>query len=220
MDLESLPSIALEGTVAAKLGVAPNGLIRMVDEGTLPKPFARRGDRPVWSENDIIDFFGQLHDEQSAYAPIDRDLGQSELKQLGAYVCPADSSSHIGNRRPSYLALYEAGEPRNDDGLYEIGVYPVLWVQTQRGVAGETIAAPPGITASTVTPVPWSKVRPEDGDKPRTLFKLDTESRQTLLVRTGVRRGGTISTSSLMAALSATPKRASHFKGGVVHLSE
>jgi len=218
MDIEKLPNIVLEGKLGEWAGVASNGLERMADEGTMPQPFARRGKRPVWSEDDIVTFFGQLHDEQSAYAPIDPELGQFELEQLGAYVCPAKSSSHIGNRRPSHLVLYRASEPRNRDGFFELGAYPVRWVQTQQGVAGETLAVPKGVDASSVTTIPWSQVRPDRENNPLTLFKLDVESRQILLVRTGIRRGGTISTSSLKAALAATPKKASHFKGGVVHL--
>lgn len=219
MNINDLPNIVLERAFAQRVNVAPNGLMRMVKEGTVPRPFARRGNSPVWAEEAIASFFGTLQEEQSAYAPIDPDLGQDELANLEAYVCPAVSSGHIGNRRPVYLALYEAGTTRNADGLYEVGVYPVKWVQTQHGVAGESIAAPPGVDPLSITPVPWSRVRPRE-PKPRALFKLDTTKRQVLYVRTGVRRGGTISTESLRAALRVVPPTASHFKGGKVHLSE
>lgn len=215
MNLNELPNLILEGPFATQLGVAPNGLMRMVEEKTLPKPFARRGTKPMWKEDEIGDFFGKLHDEQSAYAPIDNELGKAELAQFESYVCPAVSSGHIGNRRPTYLALYKAGGLRNSAGYYEIDVYKVRWLQTQQGVAGETIALPKGQSVSLVTPVPWSAVRPGSVE-PLVLFKLDIPSKRTLLVQTGVRRGGTISTDSLLSALD-TPAAASRFKGGVVH---
>lgn len=217
MDISGLPNIALEGAFAGQLGVASNGLMRMVDEGTLLPPFARRGAKPVWSQDGIDKFFRVLHEEQSAYAPIDLVTGQSELDNLGVYVCPAVSSWHIGNRRPSYLALYKAGAPRNADGYYEIDVYRVLWLQTQQGVAGELLAAPKGTDRASIHQIPWNTVRPAETE-PLALFKLETTSKRTLLVETGVRRGGTISTNSLLIALDSTPKKASHFKGGIVHL--
>lgn len=202
------------------MGVAPNGLVRMAEEGTAPPPFARMGNSPVWAESDVVSFFGTLQMSQSAYAPIDSELGQDELVNLEAYICPANSPGHIGNRRPAYLALYKTGAPRNAAGFYEVDVYPVEWVQTQHGVAGETIVAPADVDPATITPVPWSRVRPDRERKPRVLFKLDTGKGRSLQVQTGIRRGGTISTESLLDALDATPRAVSYFKGGRVHLSE
>ncbi|MGO3153296.1 MAG: hypothetical protein ACTIJJ_11870 [Galactobacter sp.] len=216
MDVSSLPNIVLEAAFGKTLGLAPNGLLRMADEGTLPQPFARRGTKPVWSESDIESYFATLQPAQSAYAPIDPVLGADELLNLESYVCPAQSSGHIGNRRPNYLALYRAGQTRNAHGRYEIDVYQVEWVQTQEGVAGETRAAPAGVNSQTIRPVPWFKVRPE-ADYPLTLFKLDIASKRVLEANTGVRRGGTISTASLQAAFAAHGK-AVHFKDGEVHL--
>lgn len=218
MDLTTKPNIILDTSFANQLSLASvAGLSRMIEEGTLPEPGLRRGDKPVWFETEVVDFFGQLQPEQSAYAPIDQDLGRTELEQLEAYVCPAGSSGHIGNRRPSFLALYKAGEARNDAGLYELSVFPVLWVQTQLGVAGETVAAPVGVDGSSVAQVPWSSVRP-DVNYPLTLFKLDLAGERTLLAPTGIRRGGTISTESLEAALADPAQRPVRFKDGIVHL--
>lgn len=217
MSLDSLPNIVLESGFASQLEVAANGLHRMVKEGTLPAPFARKGDKPVWSEGRIVEFFGKIQPEQSAYAPLLLEEERNELEKLEAYVCSAVDSKRIGNRRPAYLALYRSGAPRNVDGFYEIEVYPVLWVQTQRGVAAEHLVVPEGVDNASVEMVPWSIVRP--GAKgPLTLFKLDVSAKQMLPVKTGVRRGGTISTKTLLAALGANSEKASHFQGGVVHL--
>lgn len=218
MDISTLPNIVLDTSFANRLGLASvAGLARMVDEGTLPNPSHRRTDKPVWSESHIIQFFGQLQATQSAYAPVDRGGGQSELDLLESYVCPALSSGHIGTRRPTFLALYKAGAPRNSEGFYEMGVYPVQWVQTQKGVAGETIATPVGVDTASIQPVPWDDVRP-DSEYPLTVFKLDVSAERTITVKTGVRRGGTISTASLQRALNDPMRRSIHFKGGEAHL--
>lgn len=217
MDLSALPEIVLEAPFAKQVGVAANGLLRMSDEGTLPKPFARRGTKPVWREDDITEFFGNLQPQQSAYAPVDK-LGVSDLATTGTYICPASSSGHIGNRRPTYLALCVAGWLRDSTTRHLVEVYDVEWVQTQRGVAGEEVITPKGVDERSIVPLSWGSIGRET-DYPLTLFKLDLASKRTLKGARGVQRGGTISTESLEKALS-TPDKLVYFRDGLVHMRD
>jgi len=211
-NMMDLPQVLTEPRFAHLLSVKANGLGRMVDEGTLPMPTARDGEKAVWMESDVVDWFSTLQGEQSAYASIDLALGQQELQSLGAYVCPARSSQHIGQRRPVKLALYTSGLPKTANGTSYVTVYDVDWIQTQDGVMGEQLIWHTGARKPVM--VPWQTVRPGD-DTPLTLFKLDLESAQTIEVGRAWQRGGTVKTDSLQLALSNG--YASHFKGGIAH---
>lgn len=201
-----------EPNLAREMDVKSNGLGRMFSENTLPAPMARDGEKAVWSKDALVEWFGTIQDSQSAYASIDKELGVAELEQFGAYICPARSSQHIGQRRPAYLALYVSGLPKNAQGLSEVTIYPVTHIQTQDGVMGETLAWRKGEPEP--AQIPWDQVRPHD-DEPLTLFKLDLENAQTIETTRAWQRGGTVRTDSLLAAISAG--YAHHFQGGLAH---
>lgn len=238
IEIDDLDEILLTRAFANMLDVAPNSLLRMASEGTLPRPIGRRGKQAVWLNRAVEDWFRRLHPDQSAYAPIDSATGTKNLAtdprdehhyrgpdvafrhiphgDLGFYACPARSGHWIGNRRPTNLALYTQESPRDADGYLTVDVYRVLWVHTEAGIAGETIAtADPHDT----TPLPPLRVQNfRHGEDPLTTFVLDrTEPPRQLRVLRGVRRGGTISTASINKALES-PGGASRFQGGVVHL--
>ncbi|MGP5049289.1 helix-turn-helix transcriptional regulator [Glutamicibacter ardleyensis] len=210
--LKNLPSIIREHRFAQYLGLAPNGLVRMASEGTLPFPIALDGGKPVWMEEGIIDWFSHLQNSQAAYASIGDELGIQELTQQGIYVCPARSSHHIGQRRPRTLVLHTRGQEKNAKGKHEVHSYDVEFAQTQDGVMGEELITYYGNQAAQL--LPWSSIRP-DADYPLTVFKLNMESRLTIQLDRVWQRGGTVSYDSLGKAI--LEGHATHFKGGIAH---
>ncbi|MGP5014498.1 hypothetical protein ACTXJX_11825 [Glutamicibacter ardleyensis] len=207
-----LPQMVAEASYAKDLKVMPNGLGRMYSEHTIPAPFARDREKALWLAGDLKEWYGHIQESQSAYASIDRELGVAELNRLGAYVCPATSSLHIGQRRPAYLALYVSGLPKNARGLSEVTIYPVTHIQTQEGVMGESVVWRKGQPGPKI--VPWDQVRPNDSEK-LTLFKLDVARAHTIEITRAWQRGGTVRTDSLLSAMKAG--YAHHFQGGIAH---
>lgn len=209
--LDSLPNIVREHLFAQILNLAAHGLTRMSAEGTLPLPFALDQGKPVWMEDAIEEWFSHIQPNQAAYASIGDELGVQELTQ-GLYVCPARSSYHIGQRRPSTLVLHERGALRNANNRYVVRVFDVESMQTQDGVMGEELITYKNQTASLI---PWGTIRPAS-DELLTVFKLDMGSVRTLEIDRVWQRGGTLSQLSLQGALATG--HATHFKGGLAHL--
>lgn len=204
--------IMTEADVAGAMGVAANGLGRMVEEGTIPAPEFSRQRKSMWSRATIESWFKTIQPSQAAYAPINRDTGFEEFDSLGCYVCPAISSGHIGTRRPSQLVLWQAGQKKDDFGATIANVYDVTAIQTTAGVVGESIITRNGASAEDVELLPWEDIRPgNDGDI--TVFQLDLDSRQELRMARGFQRGGTLHSDSLSAAL-ASPSGMWAFRGG------
>lgn len=211
-DIEGLPQILTEARLGSLMNVRANGLGRMSTEITVPKPTARDGEKAIWMEASVKDWFSTLQPTQSAYASIDPGLGQVELEDMGIYVCPARDSAFIGQRRPVKLALYRSKQPKNSQGNSVVDVYTVSWVQTQDGVMGEELAYLAG--SPKPQPISWDLIRPGD-DTLHTVFKLDLASHQTLDIGRAWQRGGTVSTESLQSALKKG--YSSHFQGGLAH---
>lgn len=201
-----------ETDLAEAMGVAANGLGRMIEEGTIPAPdFSRRG-KNLWATAAVESWFRTIQLSQAAYAPINATTGFQEFDSLGCYVCPAGSSGHIGNRRPSQMVLWRSGQKKDDQDRTVAEVYDVTTIQTTAGVVGESIITPYGLSAEEIDLLPWEDIRPGvEGDI--TVFQLDLSSRRELKMARGFQRGGTLRAESLNEALSF-PEGPWIFRGG------
>lgn len=200
---------------AEKLMLEANGVQRMKREGTVPVEDNLYKKNPVWLEKNLEDWFSHLHHGQSAYAPAKTALGTADLRALNAYICPvstggADRAGWISNRRPYYLALTVHG---ND----ALEVYEVLWAETQKGIMGEEVITHYGDQNGGSYKAPWDKVynngRSED-DGPYVYYQLGEKIGEFTVNQT-IRRGGTVSTDSLIKAIRLGHAEA--IRGGRVH---
>lgn len=201
-----------ETDLAEAMGVAPKGLGRMIDEGTIPVPSFSRGGKSMWSAAEIESWFRTIQPSQAAYAPIGPGLGFQELDSLGCYICPASSSQHIGNRRPAQMVLWRSGQAKDAQEKTIAEVYDVTTIQTTAGVAGESIITQYGTSAEEIELLPWQDIRP-DVEDPLTVFQLDLSSRRELKMERGFQRGGTLHADSLADAL-LDPEGPWIFRGG------
>ncbi|WP_237205409.1 hypothetical protein [Rothia nasimurium] len=203
--------VTTRSQLAQQMKVRPNGIDRMIREGTLPVPSGLASRTPYWDDKVLDDWFSHLQPEQSAYAPA-KGVGTWEFQRFNAYICPVvqgtpDTAGWISSRRPSYLAL-------SLEKYSAIQVFEVLWMETQSGVRGEGLVRKQGDTS--VYSAPWKEIQEtrQDIDIPLVYFQLNSDSIGEVELETSFRRGGTIATSHLFEAVERG--RATGFRGGRV----
>lgn len=197
--------------LAQQMKVRSNGIDRMVNEGTLPQPTGYSGIIPFWEDVLLDTWFKHLQPEQSAYAPA-KGIGAQEFKLFNAYICPVvqgtpDTSGWISSRRPSYLAL-------SLDRHSRIQVFEVLWAETQQGVRGETLIRQKDDTQT--YKAPWEEIQKlrDNSELPLIYFQLSNSPVGELELEKHFRRGGTVSTATLLNAIDRG--FATGFKNGKV----
>lgn len=197
--------------LAQQMKVRPNGIDRMVREGTLPPPSGLASRTPYWDDQVLDNWFSHLQPEQSAYAPA-KGIGTWEFQRFSAYICPVvqgtpDTAGWISSRRPSYLAL-------SLDGHATIQIFEVLWAETQSGIRGETLVRKQG--DASIYKAPWEQIQEtrQDSVLPLIYFQLNPSSIGELELEIPFRRGGTLATDNLLEAIERG--RASGFKNGRV----
>lgn len=189
-------SFDLDG-FAERLGVEPNTIPRYVAQGSGPRPSFIDNGRPRWSYDDLDEWYGSVHDGHAAYASLST-LGESELAAHGGYVCPA-GSSHIGMRRPGFLALC-----REDRTGKFASIFRVEWMYTESPMMLEDFIVRENAPAPSFD---WHSVKgPRNeggGNHALVFFKLDLESEQRVSLVNRPRRGGSVWMSSLLHAVES-----------------